>query len=146
MTTHSKAENSEPLRILVVDDNEAAAQTFGWMLEVLGHNVRLAYDGPGAISAAQSFAPQIVIMDINLPGMNGYEACQKLRADPELENSVLIAQTGWDQPEHRERSRKAGFHYHMVKPVTLDRMESLLASLNFKGREAQSGEKRVQGL
>jgi CheY-like chemotaxis protein len=118
----------QQLRILVVDDNEATAKTFGWMLEILGHDVRLAHEGAGAIEVSKSFLPQVAILDISLPGMNGYELCQHLRAQPGMEGTVFAAQTGWDQPEHKERSRAAGFHHHLVKPVTLQRLEAMLAS------------------
>jgi len=138
MTISPASQSLTSLRMLVVDDNEATTKTFGWMLEALGHDVRLANDGPSAIAIAQSYVPHVIILDISLPGMSGYEVCQKLRAEPVLENSVLVAQTGWSQPEYRERSRMAGFHHHLVKPVTLDRMQALIASLDIEKDRAVS--------
>ena len=138
MTISPALQSPTPLRMLVVDDNEATTKTFGWMLEALGHDVRLANDGPSAIAIAQSYLPHVIILDISLPGMSGYEVCQILRIEPGLEKSVLVAQTGWGQPEHRERSREAGFHHHLVKPVTLDRMQALIASLEIEKDSAAS--------
>lgn len=77
--------NSSALRILFADDDEAMTLTFGWMLEALGHDVRVARDGLSAIEAARSFMPQVLMLDLNMPGMNGYEICRALRAEPEFE-------------------------------------------------------------
>jgi len=120
------------LRILVVDDNESVTKTFGWMLEVLGHEARVARDGLAALVMARSFLPDVVMLDIGLPGMNGYEVCQKMRAEPALAGCVFIAQTGWSQPEYLERSKQAGFDHHWVKPIPMDRLENLLSSLSHK--------------
>jgi len=123
------AQNSRTFRILLVDDNESFAETFSHMLRLLGHQVLLAHDGPAALRVAESCVPEIVLLDIGLPGMNGYDVCQKMRAMPALRYSVLIAQTGYNQPEHRERLRAAGFDYHLVKPVKFDMLETLLQSI-----------------
>jgi len=120
------------LRVLVVDDNESVTKTFGWMLEALGHEARVARDGLTALAMARSFLPDVVMLDIGLPGMNGYEICQKMRAEPGLAGCVFIAQTGWSQPEHVERSKKAGFDHHWVKPIPMDRLEKLLSSLSHR--------------
>lgn len=120
------------LRILVADDNDSITKTFGWMLEVLGYEARVARDGEEALTIARSFLPDVIMLDINLPGMNGYEVCQKMRAEPALAKCVFIAQTGWSQPEHLERSRKAGFDHHWVKPIPMERLEKLLGSLSHK--------------
>ncbi|MFO1241758.1 MAG: response regulator [Rickettsiales bacterium] len=117
------------LNILIVDDNEASAKTLGWMMELLEHNVKLAHDGAAAIELAKSFQPDVVLLDIGLPGMNGYEVCTAMRKEPSLETTVFIAQTGWGQNEHRERSREAGFHYHLVKPIDMDELQRLIESL-----------------
>jgi len=123
---------SQAIRVLVVDDNESVGKTFGWMLEVLGHDVRVARDGATALDLARTFRPEVVMLDIGLPGMNGYELCQKMRAEPSLAGCVFVAQTGWSQPEHLERSKKAGFDHHWVKPIPMDRLEKLLNSLSSK--------------
>ena len=123
---------SSGLRVLIADDDESITKTFGWMLEVLGHQACAAHDGVTALAIARSFLPDVVMLDISLPGMNGYELCQEMRGEPELARCVFIAQTGWSQPEHLERSRQAGFDHHWVKPIPMDRLEKLLSSLSRK--------------
>ncbi len=120
------------LRVLVADDNEAITQTLGWMLEAMGHEVQVASDGNQAVDRARSFVPDVLLRDIGLPGMNGYDACQQLRAEPALADSLFIAQTGWDQPQHRRRSQEAGFHHHLVKPVDARQLETLLSKVRKK--------------
>jgi signal transduction histidine kinase/ActR/RegA family two-component response regulator len=113
-------------RILVVDDNESSARTMGWMMEALGYESRIAHDGPSAIEAARAYLPHVVLLDIGLPGMNGYDVCRAMRADPLLKETVFIAQTGWGQQEHLERSREAGFAAHLVKPIEMARLQAAL--------------------
>ncbi|MBN8532392.1 MAG: MASE1 domain-containing protein [Alphaproteobacteria bacterium] len=117
------------LRVLVVEDSAPLAQTLGWMLETIGHETRMAHDGEKALSAAREFRPEVVLLDIGLPGMNGYDLCAKLREEPALRGAVFIAQTGWGQKEHRDRAQAAGFDHHLVKPVDMSALESLLQSL-----------------
>jgi PAS domain S-box-containing protein len=117
------------LRVLVVDDNHASAQTLGWMAEMLGHEVQLAHDSISALNMAKSFLPEVILLDIGLPGMSGYEVCKKMREEPLLQHSLIVAQTGWGQQEHRQRSKEAGFDQHMVKPVKIDDLEKLFLSL-----------------
>jgi PAS domain S-box-containing protein len=104
-------------RILVVDDNEDGLETLATLLELSGHEVRTAPDGPSALVAATDFRPDIVLMDIGLPGMDGYEVARRLRAIPDFQTTRLIALTGWGQDADREQSRDAGFDLHLVKPV-----------------------------
>jgi len=118
------------LRVLVVDDNEILAKTFSWMLEILGHEVRFAHDAETALATALEFLPDVLMLDIGLPKVNGYELCQTLRAQPALKHSLFIAQTGWGQSEHRARSKAAGFDYHLVKPVDISVLEQLFSSLH----------------
>jgi len=125
----SSLKNSHHYRVLVVDDNVDLAQTILWSLEMVGHTVQMAHDGPTAIALAKSFLPDVIYLDIGMPEMNGYEICQALREEPVLENTVIIAQTGWGQKEHRTRTKEAGFDYHLVKPVDIGELESLLRSL-----------------
>jgi PAS domain S-box-containing protein len=120
-------------RILVIDDNIASAKTLAWSLEMLGNDVRVAYDGQEAIDIAKLFMPQVILLDIGLPVMNGYEICKVLRKDPSLQNSLIIAQTGWGQKEHMERSKKAGFDKHLIKPISIETLQSLLAELQAQG-------------
>ena len=130
------AEASQPevqagagLRILIVEDNEALAQTTGWMVEMLGHDYRLAGNGKDALALAAEYRPNVVMMDIGLPGMNGYDLCTAMRAEPHLADTIFIAQTGWGQDEHRQRAKEAGFHHHMVKPLYLEALEALLRTI-----------------
>ena len=117
------------LRVLVVDDNIDAADTLSALLEMSGHAIRVANDGYQAIDAASAFLPQVVFLDIGLPGMNGYEVARKLREIPGMESSILVALTGWGTREDRKRSSEAGFDHHLTKPADLHAVESLLAGL-----------------
>jgi CheY-like chemotaxis protein len=100
-----------------VDDNADGLETLALLLELSGHQVRTAADGPAALAAAAAFRPDVVLMDIGLPGMDGYEVARLLRADPAFNGTRLIALTGWGQDTDRARSSKAGFDLHLVKPV-----------------------------
>lgn len=115
-----------PLRILVVDDNEAAAQTLGWMLEMDGHEVAIAHSGQEAL--AVSVQPEVVLLDIGLPGMSGYDVCREMNSDPRYKDAVFIAQTGWGQEKDRQAAFAAGFDYHLTKPVSMDDLNRLLSS------------------
>jgi signal transduction histidine kinase/DNA-binding response OmpR family regulator len=117
------------LRVLVVDDNIDAADTLAALLELGGHTIRVANDGYQAIEMARSFHPQVVFLDIGLPGMNGYEVARRLRETPGMERGILVALTGWGTREDRERSSEAGFDHHLTKPADMDAVESLLAGL-----------------
>ncbi|HYN20857.1 MAG TPA: response regulator, partial [Thermoanaerobaculia bacterium] len=117
------------LRILVVDDNLDAVESLATLLGLKGHEVATAHDGPAALETAASFRPEVMLLDIGLPGMNGYEVATKLRERDEARQVVLIAVTGWGQDEDRRRSQEAGFHHHLVKPVALAELDRLLASV-----------------
>jgi signal transduction histidine kinase/ActR/RegA family two-component response regulator len=112
-------------RILVADDNADSATTLSLMLEVMGNEVLVANDGQEAVDFAASFNPDTILMDIGMPRMNGYEACEKIRAMPGADGIYMVALTGWGQDEDKARSHAAGFDRHLVKPVeplTLERM------------------------
>jgi len=114
-------------RILVVDDNEDAANCMArYLSRIMGQQVEVAYDGPRAVEVAGTFRPEVVLLDIGLPGMSGYEVAQRLRGGPETGGAMLIALTGWGQEEDRRRSRAAGIDVHLVKPVDLDAIRDLL--------------------
>ncbi len=115
-----------PKRILVVDDSLDQARCLGKLLELRGHEVRLAFDGPAALQKAADFVPDVALVDIGLPGMSGYEVASRLRAQPRLCHVLLVAQTGWGQEEDRQRSQKAGFDYHLVKPVDPETLYEIL--------------------
>jgi CheY-like chemotaxis protein len=104
-------------RILVVDDNKDAAEMLGQLLETLGNEVRIAHDGPSALEAAAAFRPHVVLLDIGLPGISGYDVARKMRQMPEVKDALLVAQTGWGQDEDKRHSEQAGFNTHLVKPV-----------------------------
>jgi PAS domain S-box-containing protein len=115
-------------RVLVVDDHEDSTESLGLLLRLMGHDVRLAADGPQALAAAESFRPEIVILDIGLPGMDGYEVAARLRESPDLSGARLIALTGYGQEEDRERSREVGFEAHLVKPIEMESLHRLLGT------------------
>lgn len=105
------------LRILIVDDNRDSAESLAMMLRVHGNETRVAYDGESGVKLAEIYQPDVILFDIGLPKMNGYEACQYVRNQPWGQHPVIIAVTGWGQVEDRLRSQKAGFNHHIVKPV-----------------------------
>jgi PAS domain S-box-containing protein len=116
-------------RILVVDDNADAADSLGQLLEMLGNEVRTAYDGEAGVGAAATFRPDVVLMDIGMPKMNGYEAGRCIREQPWGRSMVLVALTGWGQEDDRQKSSAAGFDHHLVKPVEFAALTKLLAGL-----------------
>jgi PAS domain S-box-containing protein len=116
-------------RVLIVDDSEDGAESLAMLLQLGGHETQVAHDGVEAIEAAEKLRPDIVLLDIGLPRLNGYEVCHRLRKEPWAKNLTLVALTGWGQEEDRHRSREAGFDAHLVKPVDHDALLRLLASL-----------------
>ena len=118
--------NLRTLRVLVVDDNVDSAETLGMLLRASGHDVRTAHDGPTALNAALEYVPDAVFLDIGLPLMNGYEVAKRIRQQPDLENVVLIALTGYGQDTDRLASLLAGFEHHLVKPARLEQMLHIL--------------------
>jgi PAS domain S-box-containing protein len=119
----------KPRRVLVVDDNEDAAQTLGMLLEMSGHEVHLAHDGERAVAMARELKVDIALVDIGLPKLNGYGVAQSIRSEPFGEQMVLIALTGWAQDEDKRRALEAGFNFHLTKPVDPDQVEELIAQV-----------------
>ncbi len=113
-------------RVLVADDNRDAADTLNMLLELEGFEVKIAHDGREAVDAVDSFAPDVILLDVGMPKLNGYEAARELRARQAGQAVVLIAITGWGQPEDRQRAKEAGFDHHLTKPVDLDALLSAL--------------------
>ena len=114
-------------RILVVDDNRDAADSLArYLARAMGQRVEVAYDGPEALEAAEAFRPDVILLDIGLPGMDGNEVARRLRGRPEFEKTLLVALTGWGQEADVERSRSAGFDHHLVKPADPDAILGLL--------------------
>lgn len=118
-------------KILVVDDNRDSALSLAMMLSIMGHDTRTAHDGESAVDAAGQFLPNVVLLDIGLPKLNGYEVAQRIRSAPWGASMYLIAVTGWGQAEDRQRSTEVGLNLHLVKPVEPSSLERLLATLNF---------------
>jgi signal transduction histidine kinase/ActR/RegA family two-component response regulator len=116
-------------RLLVVDDNEDAANSLALLLKLKGHHVEVAHHGTTALKIAENYRPEMIFLDIGMPGMDGYEVARRLRQHPELKNVVLAALTGWGQQEDRRRSAEAGFDHHLVKPPELKLVDSLLSDL-----------------
>ena len=116
-------------RLLVVDDNQDAANSLAVLLRLQGHEVRVAHDGVSALEAASELRPTVVLLDLGMPGMDGYEVARRIRQTAGLQKTVLAALTGWGQREDRRRTAKAGFDHHLVKPVDPQALESLLAGL-----------------
>ena len=114
-------------RIIIVDDNVDAAESLRMILALEGHEVRLAHDGPGALQAAEDFYPDVILLDIGLPRMEGYEVARRLREQPKMEKVLLLALTGYGQEDDRRRSQEAGFNAHLVKPVDFDALRAALA-------------------
>jgi CheY-like chemotaxis protein len=122
--------SSTPLtrqRVLVVDDNVDAATTLSMLLQSMGQETRAVHDGLAALEAMKSFRPHIVLLDIGMPKLNGYEVARRLRATPNGDRLLLVAVTGWGQEEDRRRTREAGFNHHFVKPVDDKALKHLLA-------------------
>ncbi len=100
------------------------------LLEASGHEVRAVHDGPTALDAALEFRPEVVLLDIGLPGLDGFEVAKWLRKQPVLSSSVLVAMTGYGQKSDRQRSRDAGFDHHLVKPANFGKVQEILASVS----------------
>jgi signal transduction histidine kinase len=115
-------------RILVVDDNHDAAEMMTLLLGTLGAEISVVHDGHAALGALKTYRPSVVLLDLGLPGMDGYEVARRMRAEPEGRAATLIALTGWGQEEDRRRSKEAGIDHHLVKPVDLTALHQLLAA------------------
>jgi DNA-binding response OmpR family regulator len=112
-------------RVLVVDDNEDAANSLATLLEVMGYEVRTAYDGPEGIDAADAFEPEVALLDIGLPKLSGYDIARHMR-ERRGQDVLLVAITGWGQEEDRRRAREAGFDHHFTKPADFDVLLALI--------------------
>jgi signal transduction histidine kinase len=117
------------MKVLIVDDMIEVAQTVGWLLEEMGHTYHMVHDGRQALEAARDLRPDVILLDIGLPGMDGYAVCRLLRQDPDLKHTTIIAQSGWGQDTHKAASADAGFDHHLIKPVDFRTLERLLAEV-----------------
>ena len=127
--TASRPTPTTARRILVVDDNRDSAMSLAILLKLTGHETHTASDGVEAVEAAATFKPDVILMDIGLPKLNGYEACRRIREQPWGKNMVVVALTGWGQEDDRQKSKEVGFNTHMVKPVELSALMILLAGM-----------------
>jgi DNA-binding response OmpR family regulator len=118
--------HTAPRRFLVVDDNADSTASLAMLLSMEGHQTCTARDGEEALAAAERFQPDVVLLDLGMPKLNGFDAARRLRQQPRGKEMTLIALTGWGQEEDRKRSRDAGFDGHMVKPVDFDALMSML--------------------
>jgi len=123
----SPADGHSPRRILVVDDNVDTAQSLALLLRLKGHHVEVAHDGPAALETAAAFEPEVVLLDIGLPGLDGYEVARRLREETRLADALLVALTGYGQEEDRRRALYAGFDHHFTKPVDPTVLYKLIA-------------------
>ncbi|CAN5797208.1 hypothetical protein BH11MYX3_BH11MYX3_42160 [soil metagenome] len=117
------------LKILIVDDNVDAAETLAMLLDLTGNDTRLAHTGPDALRAAAELSPDVMFLDIGLPGMNGYEVATKLRANPTLRQPLLVALTGWGSDEDRKRAHDAGLDHDLVKPINAETLRDVLLTV-----------------
>jgi CheY-like chemotaxis protein len=125
-----KAPLFRPLKVLVVDDNPIIADTLGMMLEDIGHEFEAVHDGRQALDAARDYHPDVILLDIGLPGMNGYDVCKAFRGEAEFKETPIIAQTGWGQDRDKELAAEAGFNFHLTKPVPLEQLQRVFATLS----------------
>jgi CheY-like chemotaxis protein len=121
--------NAAKRRILLVDDNQAALEMLGMLIQMQGGDVRTAKDGLEAVALAEEFRPDLVLMDLGMPNLDGCEAARRIREEPWGRDMLLVAMTGWGQEEDRRRTKAAGFDHHLVKPVEPALIEELLARL-----------------
>jgi CheY-like chemotaxis protein len=117
------------LRILIVDDNVDTLLSFSMLLKKSGNDVQTAHDGLLALQTALDYLPDVVLLDIGLPGLNGYEVARQLRQQPKLKNIVLVALTGYGQESDRQASMKAGFDHHLIKPARMEQVRKILATV-----------------
>lgn len=124
------------LRILIAEDNRDSAESLKTLLEALGYEVHIAYDGEAAVRAAAALRPDVILMDIGLPGLNGFEAARRIRAeraDSPGMRVLIVALTGWGQEADRRRSAAAGIDHHLIKPLDLAALQKILDSLPTPG-------------
>lgn len=117
-----------PRRILIADDNHDAAASLGMLLELSGHEIELAHDGQDALARAELFRPSVVLLDIGMPKLNGYEVAERIRREPWGRDMLLIAVTGWGQEDAQQRAARAGFDHHLTKPIDPDSIDRLLGA------------------
>jgi CheY-like chemotaxis protein len=126
------------LEVMIIDDNQDVADSCATLLELSGHRVRTAYTAHEGLELAADLQPEVMLLDIGLPDMSGYELATTIRATPWGRETILVAVTGWGQESDRERAFGSGFDHHLTKPISTDALESLLQSLRPAMNTAQS--------
>jgi PAS domain S-box-containing protein len=126
------------LRVLVVDDNVDAANTLAMLVSAGGHDIRTAHDGHAALQVAREYRPDVMLLDIGLPGLDGYEVAKQIRETPALQKPVLVAMTGYGQDADRQRSQETGFDHHLVKPADFRAVQEILGAVSEKGERADA--------
>ena len=126
-------------RVLVIEDNHDAREMFRMMLELAGHEVLEAGDGLAGLELLKATRPDVAVIDVGLPGLNGYEIARRFRAEPDSDDVMLVALTGYGTPDARERSRQAGFDHHLIKPVNAEALQEILRTEAFSARRARRG-------
>jgi CheY-like chemotaxis protein len=121
--------SENPLRVLVVDDNVDAAESLRMVLAMMGHQVHTRYSGADALKASTEHQPDVILLDIGLPGLTGFQVAEQVRGTPGMEGIALVAITGYGQQEDHQKSKQAGFDYHLVKPVDPQQLQQLLTTL-----------------
>ncbi len=116
-------------RVLIVDDNENAARTLAMMCELADAEVAFVTSGKTAIEKVRDFKPKLILLDIGMPEMNGYEVCRRIKEATETADTVIYANSGWSDEYHRQRSVDAGFDGYLVKPIQIDKLEKLISEL-----------------
>ncbi len=129
-------------KILVVDDNVDGAVTLGVILKHLGHTVRMTHDGASALIVGQEFKPDLVLMDIGMPGMDGYETCERMRQQTWASSARIVALTGWGQEEDKRKAKRAGFDEHLVKPVDRKTLIDVLSATAVSQRQPSADDQR----
>ncbi len=122
--------------MLVADDLRDSADSLALLIELMGHAVEIAYDGEAALRAAERFRPDIVLLDLGMPKLDGFEVSRRIRATPWGASMRLVAQSGWGQDEDRRRTAEAGFDHHLVKPIDPAALEALMQTLASAARPA----------
>ena len=124
---------SSAKRILIVEDNEDSALSLKMLLEAMGYLVEVVHDGESAVGASAERRPDLILMDIGLPGINGYEAARQIRSGHPQAPIVIVALTGWGQEPDRRKSQEAGIDHHLVKPLVLDQLKRILEPAQMSG-------------
>jgi len=129
MVAGNSTTGSPSLRILVVDDNQDAANSLAVLLSMWGYDCRVTYDGANALETARDYRPDCLLLDINMPGMDGYTVARRLRQEPDLARTKLVALTAYSDARHTRNIQEAGFDHHVVKPADIDELQGLLTMM-----------------